>query len=175
MTHKPIILPYRGIWPNIHETAFVAPGAVVIGDVEIGAESNVWFGCVIRGDVNFIRIGARTNIQDGTVVHVTREIGPTVIGSGITIGHKAVLHACVLEDGCFVGMGAMAMDFATVKSGGMLAAGALLTPRKTVNSGELWSGSPAKLMRPLRQEEADFIPVSAENYVKLAAEYKANT
>ncbi|MFZ4541526.1 MAG: gamma carbonic anhydrase family protein, partial [Rickettsiales bacterium] len=95
-----VILPYKGIFPTIHPEAFIAPGAVVIGDVHIGAETGVWFGCIIRGDVNTIRIGARTNIQDGTVIHVTRRMGPTTIGSGITIGHKVLLHACTLMDDC---------------------------------------------------------------------------
>ena len=96
MTHHPgaIIMPYKGILPTIHESAFIAPGAVVIGDVHIGPETGVWFGCVIRGDVNSIRIGARTNIQDGTIIHVTRKTGPTSIGSGVTIGHQVLLHAC---------------------------------------------------------------------------------
>lgn len=170
--HAPIILPYNGIMPTIARDAFIAPGAVVIGDVVIGSKTNVWFGCVIRGDVNTIRIGERTNIQDGTVVHVTRKTGPTVIGSGITIGHQALIHAATLEDDCFVGMGATAMDFAVVKSGGMLAAGAVLTPGKTVPAGEIWAGNPAKLFRPLKDEEKAFIPVSAQNYVELGEEYR---
>jgi carbonic anhydrase/acetyltransferase-like protein (isoleucine patch superfamily) len=174
MTAAPLILPFRGRWPTIHPGAFIAPGAVVIGDVEIGSESNVWFGCVIRGDVNTIRIGTRTNIQDNTVIHVTRGTGPTRIGSGITIGHHAVLHACTLEDDCFVGMGAVILDDAVVESGGMLAAGALLAPRKRVAAGELWAGNPAKLFRPMSEAERGFIPVSAQNYVDLAAEYRAS-
>lgn len=167
-----IILPYKGILPTIHPEAFIAPGAVVIGDVHIGAQSNVWFGCVIRGDVNAIRIGERTNIQDGTIIHVTRKIGPTLVGSGITIGHKALLHACIVKDDSFIGMGATLLDFATVEAGGFLAAGALLTPKKLVKSGEMWAGNPAKFFRPLTEDEAAFIPVSAQNYIELAAEYK---
>lgn len=167
-----LILPYKGVLPTIHPTAWIAPGAVVIGDVHIGARTNVWFGCVIRGDVAPIRIGERTNIQDGTVVHVTRKIGPTHIGSGVTIGHSALLHACTVEDDSFIGMHSTVMDFATVQKHGMLAAGALLAPRKTVPSGELWAGNPAKLLRPMKQEEIDFIAISAENYVKLSGEYR---
>lgn len=158
--------------PKIDPSAWIAPGAVVIGDVEIGAETNVWFGCVIRGDVNTIRIGARTNIQDGTVVHVTRKTGPTTIGSGITIGHRALLHACNLEDDCFVGMGATILDGATVATGGYLAAGALLTPNKTVPKGELWAGNPAKFFRPLKEDEQEYIHFSAGHYVDLARQYK---
>jgi carbonic anhydrase/acetyltransferase-like protein (isoleucine patch superfamily) len=168
----PIILPYKGKWPKIDPSAFIAPGAVIVGDVEIGPEVGVWFGCVIRGDVQSIRIGARTNIQDGTVIHVTRVTGPTTIGAGVTIGHRALLHACTLEDGCFIGMGATILDQARVQTGGMLAAGAVLAPGKIVPYGELWAGNPAKLMRPMRQEEIDFIPISEQNYVKHVHEYR---
>lgn len=172
MTHTPITLPYKGIMPTIHPDAFIAPGAVVIGDVHIGAFSNIWFGCVIRGDVNSIRIGERTNIQDGTVVHVTRGTGPTTIGSNITIGHNVLLHACTLMDECFVGMHATVMDGAVVERGAMVAAGSLVTYNKRIATGELWAGNPAKLMRPMKPEETAFIPVSAQNYVDLAAEYR---
>lgn len=170
--HKPIILPYKGVLPTIHPDAFIAPGAVVIGDVHIGAFTNVWFGVVIRGDVNTIRIGERTNIQDGTIVHVTRQTGPTRIGSGVTIGHQALLHACTVHDDAFIGMGSTLLDFSEVQSGGFLAAGAVLTPRKVVKSGELWGGNPAKMMRELSAEEKAFIPISAENYVRHVPEYK---
>ena len=121
----PLILPYKGeyapqgVSPTIGKDVFIAPGAVVIGDVHIGEQSNVWFGCVIRGDVNHIRIGSRTNIQDGTVIHVTRNTGPTIIGSNITIGHSVLLHACTLEDDCFIGMHSTIMDGAVVESGRM--------------------------------------------------------
>lgn len=168
---QPLILPYKGIMPRIAEGVFIAPNATIIGDVEIGAGSNIWFGCVIRGDVCPIRIGERTNIQDGTVIHVTRKVGPTTIGSGITIGHSALLHACTLEDDCFIGMHATVMDHAVVEKGAMLAAGALLAPHKRVPTGELWAGNPAKLFREMKQSEKDFIPVSAQNYVELANEY----
>ncbi|MCB2081927.1 MAG: gamma carbonic anhydrase family protein [Hyphomicrobiales bacterium] len=168
---KPLILPYKGILPKIADDAFIAPGAVVIGDVEIGSETNVWFGCVIRGDVNTIRIGSRTSIQDGTVVHVTRKTAPTVIGSGVTIGHQALLHGCEVQDGAFIGMQSMVMDNAVVESGAMVAAGAVITPRKRVPSGEIWAGNPAKHMRALTPEETAFIQTSENNYVLLAQEY----
>lgn len=170
--HLPIILPYKGIYPKIAPTAFIAPGAVVIGDVEIGEETTVWFGCVIRGDVNTIRIGKRTNIQDGTVIHVTRKIGPTRIGDNVTIGHRALLHACTLEDECFVGMGASLQDFATVESGGMLAAGAQLTPNKHVPKGQIWAGNPARFFRDMTEQESAFILQSAQNYVTHGYEYR---
>lgn len=174
---QPIILPYKGIHPKIHESALIMPGAVIIGDVEIGEESNIWPGVVIRGDINTIRIGKRTNIQDGTVVHVTRPEsagvgrGMTVIGDDITIGHQAILHACTLENGCFVGMGASVIDGAIVKSGGMVAAGAMLTYRKIVPSGEIWAGNPAKFFRNMTDAEKKYIPESAQNYVNDAKEY----
>lgn len=176
---SPIILPYRGefspqgVSPRISERAFIAPGASVVGDVEIGADSGVWFGCAIRGDVNIVRIGERTNIQDGTVIHVTRHTGPTIIGSNVTIGHAALLHACKLEDSCFIGMRATLMDDVIVESGAQVAAGALVTPGKRIPKGQIWAGSPAKFFRELTEEEQAFIPVSAENYVKHAREYLA--
>jgi len=167
-----LILPYKGILPRIHDSVFVAQTAVITGDVEIGPDSSVWFGCVMRGDVHHIRVGARTNIQDGTIVHVARDKFPCLIGSDITIGHGAILHACTLEDGCFIGMGAIVMDGARVESGAMVAAGALVPPGKVVKKGELWGGSPAKLMRPLTEAELAFFPVSVKNYVELSKDYK---
>ncbi len=177
--NAPIILPYRGeyapegVSPVISPKAWVAPGAVVVGDVHIGAGTGVWFGCVIRGDVAPVRIGSRTNIQDGTIIHVTRSTGPTTIGSNITIGHAALLHACTLEDDCFVGMRATIMDGAVVESGAMVAAGALVTPGKRIPSGQLWAGNPARYFRDLSQQEKAFIAISAENYYKHIAEYQA--
>jgi carbonic anhydrase/acetyltransferase-like protein (isoleucine patch superfamily) len=168
---KPLILPYKGVLPRISEKAFVAPSASIIGDVEIGAGSGIWFNCVVRGDVEWVKIGEHTNIQDGTVIHVTRGGHPTRIGSGITVGHSCILHACTLEDNSFIGMGALVMDDAVVESGAMLAAGAQLTPGKRVPKGQLWAGRPAKYFRDLTQAEIDFIPKSAENYYKHVNEY----
>ena len=166
-----LILPYKGVMPRIHPSVFIADGAVVIGDVEIGADSAVWFNCVVRGDVNEIRIGERTNIQDGSIVHVTRNGHGCYIGSGITVGHNAVIHACTLQDNCFVGMGSTLLDGSVVESNAMLAAGAMLTSGKRVPSGELWAGNPAKKLRDLRPEDLAFFPVSAQGYVDLAKEY----
>ncbi|MCC7460355.1 MAG: gamma carbonic anhydrase family protein [Proteobacteria bacterium] len=180
MTPKPIILPYQGILPKIHPTALIMPGAVIIGDVEIGEESNIWPGCVIRGDINYIRIGKRTNIQDGTVIHVTRQNltaagkGMTMIGDDVTVGHQAVLHACTLENASFVGMGATVIDGVVVQSGAMVAAGAMVTYGKVIPSGEIWAGNPAKLLRLMKQTEKDYILQSAQNYVNDAQEYLKN-
>lgn len=162
---------YKDHTPILGASVFVAPSADIIGDVTIGDETNIWFNTVIRGDVNYIRIGSRTNIQDGTIVHVTVKKFPTFIGSNVTIGHMAVIHGCTLEDDSFVGMRACIMDGAVVESGGMVAAGALLTPGKRVKSGELWAGAPARLMRPLTQEEKDYITFSAQHYCDLARDY----
>ena len=173
------ILPYQGAFsplsvsPKIAKTAYVAPSAVVIGNVEIGEESGIWFSCVIRGDVNKICIGARTNIQDATTIHVTRHSGPTTIGDDVTIGHAALLHACTLQDACFIGMRATVMDDVVVETGAMVAAGALVTPGKRIPSGQLWAGSPAKYFRDLSAAEIAHISESAQNYVELAAEYRA--
>jgi len=175
-----LIMPFGEWSPQIAADAFVAGNATVIGDVTIGAQSSIWFGCVVRGDGNFIRIGERTNIQDGTVIHVNAERDGgrgspgcrTIIGNDITVGHLALLHACTLEDGAFVGMKACVMDGAVVEGQGMVAAGALLTPGKRVRKGELWAGSPAKLMRPVSAAEFEYLVYSARHYVELATAYR---
>jgi carbonic anhydrase/acetyltransferase-like protein (isoleucine patch superfamily) len=168
-----LVLPFGDKHPAIAPDAFVAPNATVIGDTEIGARSSIWFGCVLRGDVNSIRVGSDTNIQDGTVVHVTRAKFGTVIGSGVTIGHLALVHGCTLEDHAFVGMQATVMDGCMIESEGMLAAGALLTPGKRIAKGELWAGRPAKLMRRLDTDELRNIHETAAHYARLAASYRA--
>lgn len=165
------LLPYKDKYPKVDPSSFVAPSAYIAGDVEIGADCGVWFGVSMRGDVNDIKIGQRTNIQDGTVIHVTTDFQGTYIGSDVTIGHAAILHACTVQDFGFVGMQACVMDGAVVESNGMLAAGALLTPGKVVPGGQLWAGRPAKYMRDLTQEELDYIQWSAPHYVKLAKDY----
>lgn len=167
----PVILPYRGVMPTIDPTAFVADNAVIIGDVHIGAESSIWFGCTLRGDVHEIRIGRRTNIQDGSVIHTTRNVSGTYIGDEVTVGHMSLLHACTVETNGFIGMGAIVLDEAVVEGGAMVAAGALVSPKKRVPKGQLWAGRPAKFMRELTKEDLDFFPVSADNYVKLSREY----
>lgn len=165
------ILPYKGILPTLGNNVYIAPNAAVVGDIHIGDHSNIWFNVSMRGDVNYIRIGTRTNIQDNSCIHVTRVTHPTLIGDNVTIGHSATLHGCVLEDACFVGMQACILDGAVVETGAMVAAGSLVTPNKRVKSGELWGGSPAKFLRPLTPEEQAFIMISADNYVRLGHEY----
>lgn len=176
------ILTYKNITPTIDKSAFIAPNAVVSGDTHIGKNVGIWYGCVVRGDVAKIRIGDDTNIQDNTVIHVTRanhaqnktsdEGGPTIIGKGVTVGHSAIIHACIIEDYAFIGMGSIIMDLARVEKYGMLAAGAVLTPGKIVKSGQIWAGNPAKYFRDLTQVEKDYIKTSADNYAQLAREYK---
>lgn len=168
-----LIIPFQGVTPTIDPGAFIAPTAAVIGDVMVGADTGIWFGCVVRGDVNEIRIGARTNIQDGTIIHVSGEGQGTYIGDDITVGHMALLHACMLENGCFIGMKACIMDGAYVESGAMVAAGALVTPGKRVRSGELWAGSPARPVRALTEKDLAYFPVSAQNYVQLSRAYQS--
>jgi carbonic anhydrase/acetyltransferase-like protein (isoleucine patch superfamily) len=167
----PIITPYRKILPKIHKDAFVAENAAIIGDVEIGADSGIWYGCTLRGDVNDIKIGARTNIQDGTVIHVSSSTQGTYVGDDVTVGHMALLHACTIGDLAFIGMKACVMDDAIVEPRAMVAAGALVTSGKTVPSGQLWAGSPAKYMRDLTEKELEFLQFSADRYVDLSKEY----
>jgi len=153
---KPLILPLNGKTPKIHDSAFIAPGAVIIGDVEIGPQASIWYNCVVRGDINAIRIGARTNVQDGSVIHVETDYGdgghPAIIGDDVLIGHMAIVHGCTLLDRAFVGMGAIVMDGCVIEGDAMLAAGAMLTPGKRLPARQLWSGRPAKYMRDLTDE-----------------------
>lgn len=167
----PIILSYEGKYPKIAADAYIADNAVIIGDVEIGSQSSVWFGCVVRGDVNYIRIGERTNIQDGTVIHVHRDAGPTIIGNGVTIGHQALLHACELQDESFIGMGAQVIDYAVVEKQAMVAAGALISPKKRVLTQQLWGGVPGRYMRQLSASEIAHFGESWRNYVTLSRKY----
>jgi len=164
-------LPFRGTLPTVDATAFIAETAVLIGDVVVGAGSSVWFHCVLRGDTNYIRVGERTNIQDGTIVHVNAGNYPTIIGNDVTIGHAAIIHACTLHDRAFVGMGATVLDGAVIEEGGILGANGLLTPGKTIGRYELWTGAPAKLARVLSEEERSKFDHNASHYAELAQEY----
>jgi gamma-carbonic anhydrase len=168
-----LIIPYQGILPEIAEDAYIAPNATIIGKVKIGADSTILFNTVIRGDVEAIYIGERTNLQDGTIVHVTGGKYETHIGDEVSIGHKALIHGARLEDRCFIGMSATIMDNVVVETGAMVAAGALVTPGKCVKSGEVWAGNPAKKMRDMKPEEVDMIPYVRDMYVKLGREYRS--
>jgi gamma-carbonic anhydrase len=167
-----LTLPYEETLPTIADDAFIAPNATIIGDVVIGADSGIWFNCLLRGDVNEIRVGERTNIQDGTIVHVSGTGQGTYIGDDITIGHMALIHACTLQDGCFIGMKATVMDDCVVESGAMVAAGALVPPGKTVPGGQLWGGTPARYLRDIRDSDLEMIRYTAPHYVKLAQRYR---
>ncbi|MBL4906743.1 MAG: gamma carbonic anhydrase family protein [Sneathiella sp.] len=169
---KATILKFKDKTPDIADSGYIAPTAVVIGDVVIGDKSSIWFNCVVRGDVNHIRIGERTNIQDGTVIHVSNGTHPTIIGDDVLVGHNCIIHGCTLENGSFVGMGTTVLDGVVVESGAMVAAGALLTPNKRVPSGELWGGSPAKFLRDLTEEQRNTLTSGAEHYAELAQVYK---
>jgi len=167
-----IILPFEGKTPKIAESAFIAPTAVVIGDVEIGDDSSIWFGCVVRGDVNEIRIGSGANIQDGTIIHVNSQTQGTYIGDNVTVGHMALIHACTLETGCFIGMNATVMDHAVVESGAVVGAGAVVTPGKRVKAGEVWGGIPARHLKKVGEAERKMIEYTAPHYVELARKHK---
>ncbi len=166
-----MILDYRGIAPQIAADAFVAPTATIIGDVEIGAECGVWFGVILRGDVNRIRIGARTNLQDGTIVHVTRALHPTIVGSNVTIGHGVKLHGCVIGDGSLVGIGAIVLDGVQIGEGSLVAAGSLVAPGTVIPPRSLVLGNPAKIKRPLRDEEVAGFAELAARYVDYRLDY----
>ncbi len=169
----PLVLPFRDTRPSVSPEAWVAPGAVLVGQVELAARSNVWFGCVLRGDIAPIRVGENTNIQDGTVIHVSSKFKEgTRIGANVTIGHMCLIHACTLEDLSFVGMRACVMDGAVVETGGWVAAGAVLTPGKHVPKGQLWAGTPARYLRDLTSEEKRYIEHLPAQYVRLANEYR---
>jgi carbonic anhydrase/acetyltransferase-like protein (isoleucine patch superfamily) len=171
MRHDVTIAAIYGKSPRIHPSAFIAPGCRIIGDVEIGADASVWYNCVIRGDVNRVVIGARTNIQDGTVIHCDSADPkhphgfPTLIGADVLVGHMVMLHGCQLEDRAFVGLGSVVMNGTVIESDGMLAAGALLTPGKRITSRQLWGGRPAALMRELTDTAVAEMQLGVSHYV----------
>lgn len=165
------VIAWKNKKPDLGRNVLVASGARVIGDVVAGDETNIWFNVVIRGDVNTIRIGFRTNIQDNSVVHVTRGTGPTSIGSDVTIGHSAVIHACTIEDNCLIGMGAVILDGAVIRKNSLVAAGSVVTRGKDFPPGSMIMGSPAKAVRNLTAEEIKALEVSADHYVELARSY----
>ena len=177
-TKSSVLRPFRDRLPTLGARAYVDPAASVIGDVVLGDDVSVWPFTVVRGDVNFIRVGDRTNLQDGSVIHVSHD-GPhaklggfaTRIGNDVTIGHKAIIHACTIEDAVLIGMGAIVLDGAVVRKHGFVGAGALVPPGKVVGEGELWLGNPAKKTRLLSDAEIEALYYSAGHYVRLKDEY----
>ena len=169
-----MLIKYKKFLPKVGKNVFIAPGSYVIGDVKIGSNSNIWFNVVIRGDVEKIRIGTNTNIQDLTMVHCTTNGYGTQIGSNVTIGHNCVIHDCKIENNVLIGMSSTILDGAIIKKNSMLAAGSILTQGKIIKSGELWLGKPAKFLRMLTSNEKKFLIKSAKRYYRLSQEYLVN-
>jgi len=167
-----MIRPFKNIDPKVHQTAFIADDAIVIGDVEIGKDASVWFGAVVRGDVNRIRIGARTNIQDMTIIHVSSKTHATILEDEITVGHRVTLHGCHVESGCLIGIGALLLDGVRVGTNSLVAAGSLLTPGTQIPPNSLVMGSPAKVKRELTSDELAKLQQSWRNYVELKQHYE---
>lgn len=167
-----MIKSFENLQPKIHETAFVADTAVVIGDVEIGEQSSVWYGSVLRGDVNHIRIGARTNVQDASVIHVSSRTHPTILEDEITVGHRVTLHGCYIETGCLIGIGSIILDGVRVGRNSLVAAGSLLTPNTDIPPASLVMGAPARVKRALTEEEVENLKKFWQNYVSLSRIYK---
>lgn len=165
-------LPYKGILPKLHETVFVTEGAIIIGDVEIGRDSSVWFNSVVRGDVNYIRIGERTNVQDNSVLHVTHETYPLFVGSEVTIGHNVVLHGCKVGDRCLIGMGAVILDDAEIGADSIIGAGSVITQSARIPERSLVIGTPGKVVRTLSDDEVESIAQSAKNYMGYVKNYR---
>ncbi len=166
------IFNYDGLSPQIDESVFLASGAKIIGDVRIGKDSSVWYNCVLRGDIEYISIGSGSNIQDGTVIHVSKN-KPAIIGSQVTIGHKACIHACVIEDRTLIGMNATVLDGAVVQTKSMVAAGSVVKPNFIVPTGKLVAGVPAKVVRDLTEDEIEYFDISAQHYMEYATKLKA--
>lgn len=170
---KPALFELDGVRPEIHKTAWVAPGAVVIGAVSVAEGANIWFNCTLRADTNTIAIGARTNIQDGTVIHVNAGAEFAArIGADVTVGHAAIVHACTLHDRAFVAMGAIVLDGAVIEEGGMLAAHSTLPPGKRIGRNELWMGTPARLMRVMSDAERALHDQIAPHYAAQAVRFR---
>lgn len=167
-----MIYPYQGIFPRIHPTAFITDRVTIVGDVEIGEEASAWFGSVIRGDVAAIRVGARTNVQDNCILHVTWKKAPLHVGTDVTIGHGAILHGCTVEDRVLIGMNATVLDHAVVGSESLIAAGAVVLERTRVPEGALVAGVPGKVVRMLSDEERAGIVQSSKNYLYYISQYR---
>lgn len=167
-----LIVPVKGFTPRVDRSAFIAPNATLVGDVEIAANASIWFGVILRGDGPGIRVGENSNLQDGTVVHVAARGLMTIVGRDVTVGHMALLHACEVQDGAFIGMHSTVLDGAVVESQAMVAAGAVVTPRKVVRKGELWAGNPAQKLRDLTEKDFESFRRIAKGYVELARSYR---
>lgn len=167
-----MLKPYKGITAKLHESVFVEDSGQVIGDVEMGANSSVWFGAIVRGDVNYVKIGERTNVQDNSVLHVTHDTHPLIIGPDVTIGHSVTLHGCTIKGRCLIGMGAIVLDGAVVEEDTIIGAGAVIREGTVVPSGSLVVGVPGVVKRELTAEEKDGILQSARNYVKYVSDYR---
>ncbi len=166
-----MIKPYRGVLPTIASSAFIEDTAVIVGDVAIHPESSVWFNTVIRGDVHYIRIGHRTNIQDLSLLHVTHDTHPLIIGDDVTVGHHVVLHGCTIHDRVLIGMGSILMDGVIIEEDCIIGAGSLITEGTVIPSRSLAWGSPTRVKRPLNEKELAWIKESANNYVRYARQY----
>ncbi len=179
MKSKKNILPFQGIYPELSNGTFIAENSIVIGDVFLGENTSIWFNCVLRGDVNYIRVGRNTNIQDGSVVHVSSsgfsatggKGHSTEIGNNVTIGHNATIHACIIEDFSLIGMGSIILDGAIISEMSFVAAGAIITPGTKVKKGELWAGNPAKFIRNISEKEEKLIINTPEVYSNLRQEF----
>jgi carbonic anhydrase/acetyltransferase-like protein (isoleucine patch superfamily) len=167
-----LIVPYKGFVPQVASSAFIAPNATLIGNVEIGENASIWFGVILRGDGQAIRIGENSNLQDGTVVHIASRGLMTTVGRDVTVGHMVLLHACEVQDGAFIGMHSTVLDGAVVESGAMVAAGAVVTPRKIVRRGELWAGNPATKMRDFTEKDYENFKRVVAGYVTMARNYR---
>ncbi|WP_341790408.1 gamma carbonic anhydrase family protein [Rickettsia endosymbiont of Polydrusus tereticollis] len=165
------IVPYQGITPEIDKEAYIAPSSTLIGAVKVGSKSGIWFNTVLRGDVNSIKIGSNTNIQDGTVIHTSRFNGPVEIGNNVTVGHLALIHACKIHNNAFIGMRSTIMDYSIIEEYAFIAAGSLIPPNKIIKSKELWMGSPAKFVRYLTDQDLEYMEDNIKNYVNLADTY----
>ncbi|MCC6550611.1 MAG: gamma carbonic anhydrase family protein [Ignavibacteriaceae bacterium] len=165
------IISYKGISPKIDKSVFIADGVRITGDVEIGERSSIWFNTVIRADVNHVRIGSNTNIQDNATLHVSYDSTPLIIGDNVTVGHNAILHSCVVGNNVLIGMGAIVLDNTIIENFSMIAAGAMVRPHSKIETGKLYGGIPAKYIRDLTQDEMEYFQKSSDNYALYASDY----
>ena len=168
-----LLVPFQGKWPQVDPSAFVAENATLIGDVTVGPDASIWYGCVLRGDVGAIRVGARSNVQDLSCVHVTEHLSSTIVGDDVTVGHSVILHGCIVGHGCLIGMGSILLDNARVEDGAVVGAGSLVTSGTVIAAGHMAMGRPAKAVRALRPEEASMGREGAAHYVDVVRRYRA--